>query len=81
MRYWVVQKKNPGLSGQMPDPNPDKFWEIFAFSLCEIPTKSLQIARRLVANPDKKLAGGKFLSLTSAYGKYAGRPEDLMDHI
>ena len=50
--------KDPGLSPKMPDPNPNKFWEIFAFSLCEIPTKSLQIARRPVANPDKKLAGG-----------------------
>ncbi|KAJ7449037.1 hypothetical protein B0H11DRAFT_1928757 [Mycena galericulata] len=37
----------------MPDPNPDKFGEIFALPLCQIPTNFPQIGRRPVANPDK----------------------------
>ncbi|KAJ7501652.1 hypothetical protein B0H11DRAFT_2188902 [Mycena galericulata] len=37
----------------MPDPNPDKFGEIFALPLCQIPTNLPKIGRRPVANPDK----------------------------
>ncbi|KAJ7493162.1 hypothetical protein B0H11DRAFT_2190793 [Mycena galericulata] len=37
----------------MPDPNPDKFGEIFALPLCQIPTNLPKMGRRPVANPDK----------------------------
>ncbi|KAJ7491581.1 hypothetical protein B0H11DRAFT_1911841 [Mycena galericulata] len=37
----------------MPDPNPDKFWEIFAFCLCQIPTFWAKIECMPVPNPDK----------------------------
>ncbi|KAJ7438814.1 hypothetical protein B0H11DRAFT_2356753 [Mycena galericulata] len=39
----------------MPDANPDKFWENFAFGLCQIPTILPKIRPRPVSNPDKNL--------------------------
>jgi hypothetical protein len=37
----------------MPDPNPDKSWEILAFCLCQIPKFLARIARRPGQNPDE----------------------------
>ncbi len=48
-----MSDEDPGLCHQMPDPNPDKFGEIFALPLCQIPTNLPKIGRRPVANPDK----------------------------
>ncbi|KAJ7436122.1 hypothetical protein FB451DRAFT_1194131 [Mycena latifolia] len=51
--------EDPGLSGQMPDPNPDKFWKKVVFSLFQIPTFFAGIDLRPGADPDKKVAAAR----------------------
>ncbi|KAJ7429429.1 hypothetical protein B0H11DRAFT_1944927 [Mycena galericulata] len=70
-------REDPGI-WVMPDANPDKFWEIFAFGLCQIPTFLPKIWRRPVSSPDKNL----WLATTSSpeapcYGRRF-RPKRLL---
>ncbi|KAJ7793211.1 hypothetical protein B0H14DRAFT_2623104 [Mycena olivaceomarginata] len=58
--FMIGGLQDPGLSGQIPDPNPDKFGENLVFCLCQIPTFFTKIAQAWGKSRQNRAGGRKF---------------------